>query len=446
MLQVSVSRPMLHLSRLLVLAAAALAWAGPVVASDIDQEPIRYATAPADNAISRLQRRLDFGAIHLTHEENFGYLRSVLKELHVPVSSQTLVFSKTSFQRQRIAPRTPRAVYFGEEAYVGTCHDGEVLEITAVDPQLGAVYYTLAQAPTERPRFVRQNDDCMICHAGFTQGLPGHLVRSLYTDADGIPILSLGSHRIDHASPLEVRWGGWYVTGTSGKQTHLGNLVLTEDNPKLPIDNSAGCNVTDLRKRFDTAAYLSPHSDIVALMVLEHQTEMHNRIGRATLQTRIALYQEADINKALGRPANYRSETTVRRIAAAGEPVVQYLLFSGEAKLAEPIAGTSDFTREFSARGPRDRHGRSLYQLDLRRRLFRYPCSYLIYSAAFDAMPAPMKDYVWRRLWDILTGKETDPAYAHLSVEDRSAILEVLRETKVGLPGYWAGGRVSGKP
>jgi hypothetical protein len=160
----------------------------------------------------------------------------------------------------------------------------------------------------------------------------------------------------------------------------------------------------------------------------------------------MALYQEADINKALGRPPDYRSETTVHRIAAAGEPVVQYLLFSGEAKLTEPIAGTSNFPRELSSRGPRDRRSRSLYQLDLQHRLFRYPCSYLIYSAAFDAMPGPVKDYVWRRLWDVLTGKETDAAYAHLSAEDRSAILEVLRETKGGLPDYWVRSGQPAKP
>jgi hypothetical protein len=430
----------------LVFLPAILGCAASAAAADLDQPPIRYATAPVDNPVSRLQQRIDAGQVLLNHEEHFGYLRSLLRELHVPVSSQTLVFSKTSFQRQRISPRTPRAVYFGDEAYVGMCQNGEVLEVTAVDPQLGAVFYSLGQARTEKPRFVRQNDDCLICHASFTQGFPGHLVRSLYTDADGIPILSLGSYRIDHASPLEKRWGGWYVTGTSGKQGHRGNLVLMEDNPPEPISNPAGSNVTDLRNRFNTAAYLSPHSDIVALMVLEHQAELHNRIGRATLEIRLALHEEAEINKILGRPAGYRSETTVHRIAAVGEPLVQYLLFSGEAKLTEPVTGTSNFTHEFSARGPHDRRGRSLFQLDVRHRLFRYPCSYLIYSTAFDAMPPPVKEYVWRRLWDVLTGKETDAAYAHLAAEDRRAILEIVRDTKAGLPNYWAQSPASARP
>lgn len=420
-------------ARLLLAACVCLGLVTTLRADDLDQEPIRYSTATADNAVSRLQRRIDAGEARLAHEEGFGYLRSLLRELHVPVSSQTLVFSKTSFQRERIAPRTPRAVYFGDEAYVGFCQDGEVLEVSAVDPQLGTVFYSLSQKQADRPRFTRQTDNCLICHGGaFNQGQPGHLVRSVYPDAAGLPLLSMGSHRIDHTSPLAQRWGGWYVTGTSGRQPHLGNLIL-KDETAGPIDNSAGCNVTDLRKRIDTSAYLSPHSDIAALLVLEHQAEMHNRIGRATLQTRQALYEEAEINKALGRPADYRSETFLRRIAAAGEPVVQYLFFCGEAKLTDPIVGTSGFARDFAGRGPRDRHGRSLRDLDLARRLFKYPCSYLIYSPAFDAMPAPVKEFVCKRMGEVLLGKDTSAAFAHLSPDDRKAIVEVLHETRPGL-------------
>jgi hypothetical protein len=409
-----------------------------VRADDLDREPIRYATAPADNAVSRLQRRIDAGEAVLAHEHHFGYLRSLLRELKVPVSSQGLVFSKTSFQRERISPRSPRAVYFGDDAYVGFCQGGEVLEVSAVDPGLGVVFYTLGQRGGGRPHFVRQTDNCVVCHASsMNQGFPGHLVRSLYVDEGGLPLLSLGSYRTDHTSPLGQRWGGWYVTGTSGNQGHLGNLVLKEDNPRLPVDNTAGRNVRDLRGRIRSAGYLAPHSDIVALLVLEHQTEMHNRIARGTLQARLALYEEADINKVLGRAADYRSESTARRLAAAGEAVVQYLLFCGEAALSSPVAGSSDFAREFAARGPRNHRGHSLRDFDLRTRLFRYPCSYLIYSPAFDAMPAPVKDHVLRRTWEVLSSKDASPEYAHLSAADRRAVLEILIDTKPGLPRYW---------
>jgi hypothetical protein len=320
-----------------------------------------------------------------------------------------------------------------------------VIEVTAVDPQLGAVFYSLEQKPAEKPRFIRQNDSCMICHgSSANQGFPGHLARSVYPDADGQPVLSLGTRRIDQCSPLQDRWGGWYVTGTSGKQTHLGNLIVDEERQVSRIDNSAGINITDLstlgrglRPRPNVEKYLRPHSDIVALMVLEHQTEMHNRITRANFQTRLALYEEADINKALGRPATERSESTARRIKNAAEPLVQYMLFSGEAQLTEPVRGTSDFTREFEHRGPCDNQGRTLRAFDLDHRLFRYPCSYLIYSRAFDELPGDVKDQVWQRLSEVLTGKDTSKEFAHLTATDRQAIREILLATHPALPAYW---------
>jgi hypothetical protein len=424
-------------ARCLVLLALLVGAVSAVRATDIEREPIRYGTAPADNAVSRLQQRLDAGQATLSYDRKTGYLRPLLAALQVPESSQMLVFSKTSMQRERIGPRTPRALYFNEDVYIGFCQHGTVLEVTAADPQLGAVFYTLEQEPAERPRFVRQADSCLICHGSSqNQGFPGPLVRSVHADAGGFPILSEGTHRIDHTSPLEQRWGGWYVTGTSGRQKHMGNLVRDKRHPRQEPGGD-GLNATDLDRWVNTAPYPTGHSDIVALLVLEHQAEMHNRITRANFLTRQALYEEADINKALGRPADYRSESTGSRIKNAGEPLLKYLLFSGEAPLTDGVRGTSGFTEEFAQRGPRDEHGRSLREFDLRHRLFKHPCSYLIYSAAFDALPGPVKDYVWQRLWEVLSGKDTSPDFAHLSAADRRAILDILRATKPGLPDYW---------
>lgn len=409
-----------------------------VRAVDLDRDPINYSTAEAHNAVERLQERLEHGKTKLSYEEGTGYLRSVLRELEVPVSSQMLVFSKTSLQRQRISPRSPRAIYFGEDSYIGFCQKGDLIEVTAVDPQLGSVYYSLDQQETEKPRFRRQTDNCMLCHASsFNQGYPGHLVRSVFADGMGLPILASGTYRIDHTSPLRQRWGGWYVTGTSGKQTHLGNMIVRGNPRPEEIDNSANVNVTHLDRYFKTSPYLTPHSDIVALMVLEHQTEMHNRLARAGFLTRLALRDEVEFNKALDRPADYRSDSTLSRIKNAGEPVVRYLLFCEETELTDRVKGTSGFAEEFARRGPRDHRGRSLRQFDLKRRLFAYPCSYLIYTEAFDALPAPVKDYVLRRLWEVLGGKDTSKEFAHLSVEDRRAIVQILRETKPNLPDYW---------
>jgi hypothetical protein len=256
-------------------------------------------------------------------------------------------------------------------------------------------------------------------------------------DGQGNPLLASGSFRTDHTSLLAERWGGWYVTGTSGRQKHMGNLICQGPGRPEELDNAGGVNVVDLKDRFKTSLYLTPHSDIVALMVLEHQAGMLNRLARAGLETRMALHYQREINKALGQPADEPSESAQGRIRGVGEAVVEYLLFGGEPRLTDRIAGTSSFAAEFAARGPRDSKGRSLRDFDLETRLFRYPCSYLIYSRAFDSLSGEVKGYIYQRLWEILSGRGTGKDDLHLAPEDRAAIVEILRETKRDLPEDW---------
>jgi hypothetical protein len=322
--------------------------------------------------------------------------------------------------------------------FIGFCQGGDVMEVSASDPKLGTVFYTLDQSEDEKPRFVRQGDNCLICHGGSqTQGVPGHVVRSVFADASGLPILASGTYRIDHTSPLERRWGGWYVTGTHGKERHLGNLVIRTRQVPEPVDNSAGLNVTDLSDRVAVRNYLSPHSDLVALMVLEHQAEGHNLLTRANFQTRQALHLEAALNRELKLPATNRWDSTTSRIRAACEPLVKYLLFADEARLTAKLCGMSGFAEEFVKKGPRDARGRSLRDFDLERRLFKYPCSYLVCTEAFETLPAAVKEYVYQRMWDILDGRDTTGAFAHLSSADRDNIREILVATKPDLPDYW---------
>lgn len=410
--------------------------AGRLSADDLDRPPIHYATAKADNAVTVLEQKLRKGTTEWKHDSERGYLAALLKSFDIPVSSQVLVFSKTSLQRSRIGPKTPRAIYFNDEVTVGFCKQGDVLEVAASDPNLGTVFYTLDQRPDKRPVFTRQTDACLICHGSSgNQGYPGHVIRSVFSDRLGEPVLSKGARRVDHSTPFEDRWGGWYVTGTSGKQTHQGNQRL--DGWRGSAEGEPAANVTDLKSYFTVADYLGPHSDLVALMVLEHQGEMNNRLGRANFQVRQALFEETDLNKALGDPPGKRRESIQRRIEWACEPVVKYLLFHEEAKLSEPVAGTSDFAKEFAARGPFDSRKRSLREFDLKSRMFRYPMSYLIYSRLFDGLPAEAKERIYLRLWEVLSGKDETKEYAHLSKEDRRAVLEILLETKPGLPAYW---------
>lgn len=407
--------------------------------AEYEHEAIGYTTVEPSNAVTRLQQRIARGEARLQYDEKTGWLRSVLRELSVDEASQMLVFSKTSLQRSRIAPETPRAIYFNDDVYVGFCRDGEVVEVTAADPQLGAVFYTVDQRDPAKPTLTRQTDNCLICHASsaHTGGVPGHVVRSVYTDAGGFPVLSAGSFRTDQTSPLEERWGGWYVTGgTQGTAKHLGNLIVRDKSrpEAIPPEN---LNVTSLADRFDTSGYLTPHSDVVALMVMEHQTAAHNKLTAANFAAKRALWDEKVLDEAFGDGADEQRESTIRRINNAAEPVVEYLLFSGEAKLSGRISGTSGFAESFAAKGPQDSKGRSLRDLDLETRLFKYPCSYLIYSAAFDGLPQQLRDRVYLRLHEILTGKDAAEKYAHLSPADRQAILEILLETKADLPEYW---------
>lgn len=405
---------------------------------EIERPPIQYSQSTPDNCVSRLAKQVADGKIHLDYDDRVGYLSALLAALDVPVESQMLVFSKTSLQRHRIAPRSPRAIYFNDQVYVGYCRSGDVLEISAVDPQLGTVFYTLDQTSPSEVHLQRQTENCLVCHSSSRTGsVPGHLARSLYVDASGQPILSAGSHSVDYTTPFEHRWGGWYVTGTHGEQKHLGNLVVRDTKVVEPVDNAQGQNVTHLEDRFSLEPYLTPHSDIVALMVLEHQAFVHNQLTKANYTARQALLYEQEMNRALGEPEGHRLESTTRRIQSAGDDLVEAMLSVGEAKLTAPIAGTSGYAEKFSALGPRDLRGRSLHELDLQQRLFRYPCSYLIYSPAFDGLPGEMRDYVWKRLWEALSQSNAEKQFAHLAPADRRAIVEIIRETKEDLPDYW---------
>jgi len=403
-----------------------------------EQEPINYSKAPVADPVARLQAALDSGSTTLEYEPHFGYLRAVLKHLNVPISSQGLVFSKTSFQRSRIAPLTPRAVYFGDDAYVGFVQHGDMVELSAVDPRQGAIFYSLSQEKSDRPRFVRHTDNCLVCHASSkTSDVPGHVVRSVYSDRAGQPIFSSGTYNTNHESPFAQRWGGWYVTGKHGKSSHLGNMLFSDKESPERADVSSGANVLDLSERIDTTRYLAPHSDIVGLMVLEHQTHMHNLFTRSNFDARSALWYNAALNKAFNEPAEQRSESTARRLKHAGESLLRYLLFVDEPALADPIEGTSGFAAEFMARGPRDAKGRSLRDLDLHTRLFKYPCSYLIYSPSFRELPGEVREHFFRRLHEILTGRDPKPEFQRIAADDRRAILEILRETLPELPAYF---------
>lgn len=409
----------------------AIGIAYPQSTEDSEDSAIKYVESAPTDSIVRLQKQIDSGAVKLDFNSRNGYLQSVLRQLKILPASQVLVFSKTSFQRQFIEPDSPRALYYSDNTYIGWVRGAPVLEVSTVDPQLGAVFYVLDQSPARKPKFRRQTYECLQCHTGsMTQGVPGSIMRSVYARADGQPDFRAGTFTTIDQSPIEERWGGWYVTGTHGSMRHMGNVIARGPDGSPTLDRDKGANVINLQQFFDTTPYLTRHSDIVALMVMEHQTHVQNLITRANYSTRIALKYERMLNQELKRPDNFRADSTLSRVNSACEPLVRALLFSGEARIDSPIAGTSGFTGQFEQQGIKDRKGRSLRDFDLKRRMMQFPCSYLIYSDEFNGLPDLAKQTVYRRLWEVLSGKDRSKPFAHLTDADRLAIQEILLDTK----------------
>jgi hypothetical protein len=386
----------------------------------LDEEMETYKRTRDSGEVRALQEHLERGTIELSYEEKHGYLLSVLKELNIPVSSQLLVASKTSPNKALISPRNPRALYYNDRVSIAYVPSAELLEIAAADPHLGVVFYTLEQKKAAKPKLVR-DDRCLECHASAkTLDVPGLLVRSFLTKGDGdVDVLS--GVLVTHRNPLSERWGGYYVTGSHGAQTHRGNLFGAEALARHEKDPTCNANITDLGPFLNISKYPEPGSDLVALMVLEHQTHMQ------TLLTRFAY----DSSKALSVASDLRSAYP------ACEAVLKYMLFLDEARLTAPVRGTSDFARWFENQGLKDKNGRSLRQFDLQSRMFKYPCSFMIYSPSMDALPERARRHLYRRLHEILSGENASQDYANLSAESRKAIMEIVTDTIKDLPADW---------
>jgi hypothetical protein len=378
---------------------------------------IQYLETPPDDPVARLAKQLAKGALKLDYRDGgLGYLPSLLEHLGIHSDSQALVFSKTSFQATVISPRNPRAIYFSDDAAVGWVRGGNSLELAALDARQGLIFYTLATQKADPPRFERR-DVCLKCHAGpATQGVPGIFVGSVFPDPAGNPS-PVGAIVTDQRTPFDERWGGWYVNARRGEQRDRANAIAPSPAEPEVLDTQGRQNLSTLARELDLTGYLTPTSDIVALMTFEHQTQLTNMLTRLGWEARIAEHD--------GRP-NTQIDTEI-------ESVVAYMLFADEVPLRAPLEGVSTFTKTFPERGPRDRQGRSLRDFDLQTRLFRYPLSYMIYSPAFDALPSAVRGKISRRLGDILNGQDRSEKFARLSAGDRKSIVEILQDTKPGL-------------
>ena len=383
---------------------------------------IAYGSSCPNGRLGQLAGRVGDGSAGLQFQPERGYLDSVLEELEIDSSSQALVFSRTSLQVRYILPETPRAIYFNDDSYVAWIPGSPSLEIASFDPELGPVFYTLAQDAAVEPSLERQLGTCLRCHDSYSMtggGVPRFLLGSGYIGTDG----ELVSHEAwiltSQATPLRSRWGGWYVTGRHGDAGHLGNIVVQQIEDLQQLDALRIANVDELSAFFDTSEYLTPLSDIVALMVLEHQLEVQNLISRLRFET-------------LGNETGIAPEELDVHV----EALVRAMLMVDEIELTSAIEGGSGFAEHFESLGPFDSRQRSLREFDLNSRVFRYPMSYLIYSKAFEALPPVARDAVIGHLGEVLGSTPEQDGYSRLTVADRTSIAEILAETLPGFSGF----------
>jgi hypothetical protein len=429
--------------RLLAFLASALglALSGASSAPDYERPPVDYSAASPRDAVARLQAQLASGEQVLEGTER-EVLGRVLALLDVPEWSQVAVFSRTSLQRGLIRPERPRVLYFSDSVYLGWVPGG-LIELAAVDPDLGPIFYSLDTRPHRRAKArVERDADCLRCHGGsFVRDIPGLLARSVFPDSTGEALLRHGSLLVDDSTPFSERWGGWYVTGYSGTEPHRGNVLASETGAELRFA-PALARPLELSAYFDVSDYLRPTSDVVALLLLEHQMAVQNSLTRAVLSARRMIAYQHGLQQAFGEaPTDEPTYDSVHSVfAGAVEDVLDHLLFRDAAPLPAGLDGNAELRAEFARGAPRTRAGLSLKDLDLHGRLLAHRCSYLIYSDAFTGLPPPLKRRILERLHSVLSGGDGAERYAHIPAEERHRILAILKETHPDARRQWTQG------
>jgi hypothetical protein len=387
----------------------------------LDEHPaIQYKVRPAHDRVAALGATLAQNPNAVARDPATGYLRGVLNALGVPQESQLLVFSKTGVQRGYTSPTSPRALYFDQSVAIGYNPGAPLLEIASHDPQQGVVFYTIDQAATT-PVLTRRTN-CLTCHVSDTTlDVPGMIARSNTVGEDGNLMPETGSQNVSHRTPHPDRWGGWFVTSEDAappyaQMAHRGNITFSGHG------NTSNQVFVDWLNASPTShGYLSSSSDIVALLAFDHQMHAINLLTRLNWESRVA----ASAGEA---------GATSGALPALVNELADYLLFADEAPPLAALTPPTDFAASLEARTPRDRRGRSFGQLDAVNRLLRYPCSYMVYSDAFNGLPKAVRAAVYNRMLAVLSGREARAARVRLTPAESRAILEILRDTKPDFP------------
>ncbi len=377
---------------------------------DFEKPPHNYWQRAPQDRFTKIKTALETGKLPLDRSSEKAFVVSLLKALEISPATQTLVYSTTSLQLSRISPRNPRALYFNEDIYVGWVPRGQI-EIASIDPALGGIYYIFNIPRGPVPIRIERSTRCFNCHAEFENGrVPGLLLKSVVPGPGGGSLESFHGDITGHSIPLKDRFGGWHLTGKHSITAHWGNIVGTLS----PAGLKKYANPPGRQFRWET--YPVPTSDVLAHLLHEHQVGFVNRAIKATYDTRAALVA-GDAKAMLTKHASV---------------LTRYLLFADEAKFPTGgIGGDAQLKKDFALRARSTKTGLSLRDFDLRTRLFKHRCSYMIRSTAFIGLPAPLKQQVFANLHAALNPAKTHPFSTHLPASEKLVISLILTETKV---------------
>jgi len=385
------------------------------------KKAVDYFSESVDDPVSRLQKQIRSGAVTLLSDDRHGYLKGVLKHLHVPLESQLLVYSKTARAPNLVSPETPRAIFFNDTVSVAWIPEARELELTAVDPARGVNFYALQQPADEpskeRPVVFERRNRCLACHSGRSSlEVPGLLLRGFQTDSTGKMLY--GFSRITHDTTYDRRWGGWFVTGSPPGLVHRGNLIGEPENERHKSEPGFLSSLADVNQRRDLSASPNSTSEFVAHLILSHQAHGTNLLIRVGMEARL------------------------NRNSDALDRLVRYLLFADEPELsiskADAIAlRKTPYASWFQIQDGAVGSPSSLRELDLTRRLFRNRLSYLVNTPLFDGLPVTTRSRLLIRIWNGLTDEQPEEAFRHLEVEERKRIVNIVRATKQNLPAVW---------
>ena len=289
------------------------------------------------------------------------------------------------------------------------------IEIVSIDPDVGGIFY-IFDIPRNGNRIqVERSDRCMNCHTRkLTGSVPGIVIKSVAPGPTGGSLATFRKTDTGHAVPFEERFGGWHVTGEHEIAEHWGNAMGRlngDDLSKTPLPFGS---------QFEIDNYPVKTSDILAHLIFEHQAGFVNRVVEAAYRVR-SILAEGKGTVPSNRSAEWEEQQDI---------LVRYLLFADEVPLpGGGIVGDAKLVEEFSKKRVEAKNGLSLRDLDLKTRIFKHRCSYMIHTPLFQELPNEFKTSIYRKIGQALSTKKPNPDYSYIPSAEKRAILQILRDT-----------------